>query len=161
MPLVRGRYVLGQGLLMGVLVGCQSGGWGDGRTDEERSGDSPRGVAVSEYCERFAELFSVHHAVEYQARTASTSKRPDAKMWITNAFQPSNARFTSEYDCRFRARNREGHVREFTVGLFLTGTVEFARYTQWKELQTVPIEYVMDTANGRAGYGVFKYLRSP
>ena len=78
--------------------------------------------------------------------------------WISNVFQPPDARFTSGYDCRFKATNVRGRVQDVSAVLLLTGTVEFAEYTQWPELQAVPIEYVVDEAGGREGFGVFKYL---
>ena len=78
--------------------------------------------------------------------------------WISNLFQPPDARFTSGYDCRFQATNVRGRVQDVSAVLLLTGTVEFAEYTQWPALQAVPIEYVVDEAGGRNGFGVFKYL---
>ena len=82
-------------------------------------------------------------------------------MLIANVFQPSDSRFTAEYDCRFRVQDTEGRVHDVSVGVFLTKTLHFARYTQWKRLQIVPIEHVVDEASDRAGYGVFKYLEGP
>ena len=82
-------------------------------------------------------------------------------MLITNVFQPADSRFTAEYDCRFRAKDAEGRVQDVSVGVLLTKTLDFARHTQWERLQVVPIEYVVDEANDRAGYGVFKYLETP
>ena len=81
--------------------------------------------------------------------------------WLSNVFAPSDSRFTAAYDCRFTARNGEGQVQAVSVEIFLTGTLEFAQYTQWKNLQIVPIEHVVDETRGRAEYGVFKYLEEP
>lgn len=73
-------------------------------------------------------------------------------------FQPPDARFTSGYDSRFQATNVRGRVQDVSAVLLPTGTVEFDEYTQWPELQAVPIEYVVGEAGGRDGFGVFKYL---
>ena len=66
-----------------------------------------------------------------------------------------------DYDCRFRARNREGRLHDVSVGLFLEETLSFVKYTQWKGLQIIPIEFVVDERNNPAGYGVFKCLTTP
>ncbi len=119
------------------------------------------GVTVTEYCETFARTYASKHALDYQEHSARVRKRSDAMRWLSNRFQPPDSRFTSGYTCRFRARAREGQGREFSVGLFLTGTLEFAEYTQWKGLQIIPIGFVVDPRNDRRGYGVFKYLEKP
>jgi len=82
-------------------------------------------------------------------------------MWISNLLHPSDSEFTAGYDCHFQARNRDGRVHDISVGIFLTRHLRFAEYTQWKNLQVVPIAYVVDKTNNKAGYGVFKYLENP
>ena len=86
-----------------------------------------------------------------------TERESVVVQWLSNFFQPPGSRFTAGYDCWFRAGN--GEARTFSVGLFLTETLAFARYTQWEKLQLIPITYVTD--GDRAGYGVFKYLEVP
>ena len=101
------------------------------------------------------------NAIDYTGLSVRTEKKPDIMNWLSNVFQPSDSRFTAGYDCRFTARNDQGQVQAVAVGIFLTGMLEFARYTQWKNLQIIPVEHVVDEALGRAGYGVFKYLEEP
>ncbi len=81
--------------------------------------------------------------------------------WISNVFQPSYSEFTLGYDCHFQARNKGGRVHDVSVGIFLARYFRFAEYTQWKNLQIIPIAYVVDNTNNKAGYGVFKYLENP
>ena len=115
------------------------------------------------YCEKFAEAYLASNAIEHTGVSVRTEKKPDIMMWLSNLFQPSDSRFTAGYDCRFTARGGEGEgeVRTVSVGIFLTGTLEFAHYTKWKNLQIIPVEHVVDAARSRAGYGVFKYLKEP
>lgn len=117
-------------------------------------------LTVSEYCEKFATTYCVNYALDYQEHSARVSKRSDAMRWLSNRFQPRDSRFTSGYTCRFQAKEKEGQIHKISVGLFLTGTLDFAEYTQWENLQIIPIEYVVDEIHGRAGYGVFKYLEN-
>lgn len=116
---------------------------------------------MSAFCEKFARQYCEDNTVVYQEGSARTEKRSDLMMRIENFFQPPDSRFTASYDCRFQARPEGEQVRDISVGVFLTGTLHFAEYTKWPELQIVPIEYVVDEVNGRAGYGVFKYLKGP
>lgn len=116
---------------------------------------------VSGYCEKFARKYCEDNAAVYEEGSARTEKRPDPMMRIENVFQPPDSRFTAGYDCRFQARRKGEGVREFSVSVLLTGTLHFAEHTKWKELQIVPIEYVADETNDRAGYGVFKYMKGP
>ncbi len=76
-------------------------------------------------------------------------------------FSQLDSVFTVGCDCRFRARDLERRVHDVSVGLFLAETLSFVKYTQWKGLQIIPIEFVGDERNNRAGYGVFKYLTTP
>ena len=64
-------------------------------------------------------------------------------MRIGNFFQPPDSRFTAGYDCRFQERPEGEQVRDISVGVLLTGTLQFAEYTKWQELQIVAIEYVV------------------
>lgn len=103
--------------------------------------------------------YAENNRVAYRKGSARTDKESDVWMWISNAFQPPGSRFTAGYRCRFRTGAGEAH--EVSVGIFLTQTLDFAEHTKWENLQIVPIEYVMDEVNYRAGYRVFKYLKSP
>ena len=139
---------------------------GAGSADGERAaGGTPvasaGSVSVVRYCEKFAEAYLESNAIEYTGLSVRTGKKPDLMKWFSNLFSPSDSRFTAGYDCRFTARDDQGEVRTVSVGIFLTGTLEFARYTQWKSLQIIPVEHVVDDTRGRAGYGVFKYLEEP
>ncbi len=89
------------------------------------------------------------------------ARQSDAWMWLSNLFQPPGSRFVSGYRCRFSAVNESGEAQDVSVDLLLAETLSFAQYTQWPGLQIVPIEYVVDKANDRSGYGVFKYLEAP
>ena len=114
-------------------------------------------VTVTQYCTDFAEAYARANALAFQEGSVHTERESVVVQWLSNFFQPRGSRFTSGYDCRFRAGN--GEAQTFSVGLFLTGTLAFARHTQWEKLQIIPIAYVTD--GDRAGYGVFKYLEVP
>ena len=135
-----------------LLAGCAASGG-----TVETSGS----VGVDRYCEKFAKAYLERNAIDYTGLFVRTDKKTDLMKWFSNVFSPSDSRFTAGYDCRFTAHGGEGRTRTFSVGLFLTGTEEFAHYTQWKNLQIIPIGHVVDEAHGRAGYGVFKYLKEP
>ena len=144
-----------------LLAAC-----GAGNADGERAAGGTRieaagSVSVARYCEKFADAYLQSKAIDHTRLSVRTEKKPDIMNWLSNVFAPSDSRFTAGYDCRFSARNAEGQVHAVSVGIFLTGTLEFAHYTQWKSLQIVPIEHVVDDTRGRAGYGVFKYLEAP
>ena len=144
-----------------LLAGCGAGN-ADGERGAAGTPVEPAGSAgVVRYCEKFAEAYLESNAVEYTGLSVRTEKKPGIMNWLSNLFSPSDSRFTAGYDCRFTARGGEGEVRTVSVGMFLTGTLEFAHYTQWKNLQIIPIEHVVDETRGRAGYGVFKYLEEP
>ena len=129
---------------------------------EERAGVGSQGsVSVVRYCEKFAGAYLAKHAIDYTGLSVATEKKPDIMMWLSNMFSPSDSRFTAGYDCRFTARGATVQGRTVVVGIFLTGTLEFAHYTKWEGLQLVPVEHVVDETRGRAGYGVFKYLEKP
>ena len=146
-------------IAMVLLAGCDAGNAQRQTSDEGAALVPP--VTVSGYCEKFALRYCADNALEYQERSARADKRTDVMMWIENVFQPADSRFTSEYDCRFRARRKGERAQAISVGMFLTRTLEFAEYTKWRDLQIVPIEYVVDETHDRAGYGVFKYLDAP
>ena len=144
-----------------LLAAC-----GAGSADGERTAGggtvAPAGnVSVVRYCEKFAEAYLESNAIGYTGLSVRTEKKPDIMNWLSNVFSPSDSRFTAGYDCRFTARNVQGEARTVSVGLFLTGTLEFAHHTKWDNLQLVPVEHVVDDTRGRAGYGVFKYLEEP
>ena len=143
---------LSHGLLVLVLVGCHAG---NGHADPHG------GVPVAGYCETFARAFCGKQAMDYQEHSVKTVKRSDIMRQLSNVFQPADSTFTAGYDCQFQAQTRDGRGQVFSVGLFLTKTLHFARYTQWKKLQLIPIAYVTDETGDRAGYGVFKYLETP
>ena len=148
------------GILALALAGCSAGN-GDGGPD----GDKPlsplaNAMAVPAYCERFAEAYSARLALEFVPDSVRSAKTPDLVTWISNRFQPPDARFVSAYACRFEATDARRRHRRVDVQLLLTQTRRFAEYTQWDDLQTIPIEYVVDEIDGRAGYGVFKYLET-
>ncbi len=132
-----------------------------GQSNDEASGDAQNGITVSEYCDKFARKYFESHPSEYLENSAIAVMESDVIMWFSNIFAPADSKFTSGYDCKFQASNKEGKFQEFSVSLFLTGTLAFAEYTQWEDLQIVPIEYVVDLNNSRIGYGVFKYLETP
>ena len=149
------KFWWGHGILALTLAGCHPGGAGD------KPAPLAESVSVADYCESFARTYSQKNALDYQEGSARTRERLIIERWISNLFSPADSRFTAGYKCHFTARNNEGPAQEFSVGMFLTGTLEFAIYTQWKPLQTIPIAYVTDKTTGRAGYGVFKYLDKP
>ena len=134
-----------------LLAACWTG-----NADEERAGTGSRvgsagSVSVVRYCEKFAEAYLASHAINYTGLSVATEKEPDIMMWLSNVLQPSDSRHAA-------SRNRFETV---SVGIFLTGTLEFAHYTKWQALQMIPVEHVVDATLGRAGYGVFKYLKEP
>ena len=125
-----------------------------------------RATTVSVYCAKFAQAYLANR--EGAARQKSLDAPPiavvkqvDAWLWLSNLFQPPGSRFVSGYRCQFSASNKSGEARDVSVDLLLTETLSFAQYTQWPRLQLIPIEYVVDEANDRSGYAVFKYLESP
>ena len=115
-------------------------------------------ISVHTYCEKFARRYSADNALEYQERSASARQRIDVTLFLSNLFQPEDSKFTAEYVCRFRAGPRGEGERVVSVEVLLTRTLEFAKHTQWNNLQIIPIEYVTDEARDRAGYAVLKYL---
>ena len=141
-----------------ALAACRAG-----TGEQAENGDLPldppdNSVSVSRYCEEFATTHSEANGFDYQAESASTERSSDARMWLQNAVQPADSRFTAGYVCTFQAMD-EADVRRFSVRIYLTKTRSFAEHTQWERLQLVPIRHVLDETNAREGYGVFKYLR--
>ena len=150
---------LGGCIAMILLVGCDAGNAQRQTPNEGTAVVSP--ITVSGYCEKFALRYCTLNALEYQKRSARAGKRTDVMKWIANVFQPADSRFTSGYECRFRARRNGEQARVISVDIYLTRTLEFAEYTKWEGLQIIPVEYVVDETHDRAGYGVFKYLDGP
>ena len=147
--------------VLALLAACRAGIADEERAASDGTVEAPGGVSVVRYCEKFAEAYLASNAIEYSSLSVRTEREPDIMMWLSNAFQPSDSRFTAGYDCRFTARGGGGQVQTVSVGIFLTGTLEFAHYTKWKNLQIIPVEHVVDATCGREGYGVFKYLEEP
>ena len=145
-------------ILMVLLASCGAGNGDSAGAQERTSVHSRRGVGVAGYCEKFAREYSRRNGLRFRDGSARTVKSSDVMTWISNVFQPPDSRFTSGYDCRFQAEDAGGRLRDVSVGVFLTKTLRFAEHTKWEDLQIVPVEYVVDETNGRAGYGVFKYL---
>ena len=141
--------------LMLALAACR---FGNGTGERAGNDDASDSVYVSQYCEEFARTHSEANGLDYQAESAWTEISSDVRMWLQNAVQPVDSRFTAGYVCRFQAVDG-ADVRKFTVRIYLTKTRGFAEHTQWEDLQVVPIRQVLDETNDREGYGVFKYLR--
>lgn len=118
------------------------------------AGGGQGAVTVARYCTNFAEVYARTNAFVLQDGSVRTERTSGIFLWISNFFQPPDSRFTAGYECRFRAGN--GEARKFSVLILLTGTLAFARHTQWERLQLIPIAFLTD--GDRAGYGVFKYL---
>lgn len=143
-----------------ALAACRSG---DGAGEPPGNVGLPvdpseSSVSVSQYCEQFARTHSQINGLDYKAERTSTEMSSDVRMWLQNAVQPVDSRFTAGYVCRFQATEGED-VRKFAVRIYLTKTRSFAEHTQWEDLQSVPIRHVLDETNDREGFGVFKYLR--
>ena len=118
-------------------------------------------VTVHGYCKNFAQKYAQNHGLSFIENSVETDKKLDFMRYLSNIFQPADSVFTAGYDCHFQTENDRGDVQGATVSLFLTKTLSFAEHTKWPKLQIIPIEYVVDETSGRAGYGVFKYLRRP
>ena len=144
-----------------LLAACGVGNADGNQAESVSPVESAGGVTVVRYCEKFAEAYLKRQAIDYAGLSVRIDKQPDIMTWLSNAFQPPDSRFTSGYNCQLTARNEQGQVQSVSIGIFLTGTLEFATYTKWKDLQIIPIEHVVDETHGRAGYGVFKYLKEP
>ena len=123
-------------------------------------GDTGETVTVAAYCEGFAGAYAYRTAA---ARAVEGSLRversPVLARWLSNLFHPPGSRFVAGYRCAFEVAAGNA-PRRVSVGLYLAETRAFAEYTQWEVVQIVPIARVVDPRNGRAGYGVFKYLRA-
>ena len=135
----------------GVVVACCHGAVVAAAVEE--------GASVTNHCANFALAYEARHRIDLIANSVRTETAPAFMRWISNLFQPPGSRFTGGYHCRFAVRSSTGVREAISVDLYLAETLVFAEYTQWEELQIVPIERVVDPTNGRAGYGVFKYLR--
>lgn len=147
--------------ILPLLAGC-----GVGNADGEQAQigspvESAGSVTVVRYCEKFAEQYLENEAIDYTDLSIRTEKQSDIMTGFSNVFQPPDSRFTAGYDCQFTARTVQGQVQTVSVGIFLTGTLEFANYTKWRDLQIIPVEHVVDGTHSRAGFGVFKYLKEP
>lgn len=117
------------------------------------------GTSVTDYCASFALAYEARHRVDLIPDSVRAEAASLFMRWTSNLFQPPGSRFTGGYRCRFAVRSSAGAREAVSVDLYLAETLAFAEHTQWEELQIVPVERVVDQANGRAGYGVFKYLR--
>ena len=135
--------------ICGLLLGC---------SDLEQVSKVPStGNSPMRCCADFARVMAVRdNAVALDIRTVTELDLPSR---IANVFQPSGSKFLASYRCRFVLESTGGDHEQLSVGLYLVETREFAQYTQWKDLQIVPIDHLTDSASGAAGYGVFKYLR--
>lgn len=143
-----------------ALAACRAG---NGTVEQAGNGDvgldpPVNSVSVSGYCEEFAGAYSEINGFGYRPGSASTDRSSDVPMWLQNAVQPPDSRFTAGYVCRFQAMD-EAEARRFKVRIYLTKTRGFAEHTQWERLQLVPIRHVLDETDSREGFGVFKYLR--
>ena len=119
-----------------------------------------QGASIAHYCARFAQTYTTRNALRIAADPIQIESESALWRWLSNVFQPAGSRFTGGYRCRFASLTANGGRRVFSVGLYLAETRAFAEHTHWEDLQTVPIEWLVDELNDRAGYGVFKYLRS-
>ena len=140
---------------MFAVVACNVDGPGD-------SGQPVRGeraVAVPGYCASFAHAYAAQDAVDLDADTVRVEAGSAAGRWMSNLFQPTGSRFLSGYRCAFETASSKGGRQTVSVEILLAETRAFAEHTQWEDLQIVPVRWVVDEANDRAGYGVFKYLR--
>ena len=117
-------------------------------------------ASVSDYCARFAQAYAVRNAFQVAPDPIEIEPKPALWHWLSNVFQPPGSRFTGSYRCRFVTLAANAGRRIVSVNLYLAETRAFAAHTHWEDLQTVPIEWLVDDTNGHAGYGVFKYLRS-
>lgn len=117
------------------------------------------GASVTDYCASFALAYEARHRVDLIPDSVRAEAASLFMRWTSNLFQPPGSRFTGAYRCRFMVRSSAGVREAISVDLYLAETRAFAKHTQWERLQIVPIQLVVDKANDRAGYGVFKYLR--
>ena len=147
-------------ILIFLLADCPVSNGANHQAEGKRPVDLQNSVTVSKYCENFAIKYAKNNDVDYQKNSVQTEKEADLSMWISNVFQPSGSKFRAGYNCRFQIRSKEEDVHNVSVSIFLTETLSFAEHTSWKELHIIPIEYVVDEINVRAGYGVFKYLET-
>ena len=111
------------------------------------------------YCASFAHAYAAHNAVDLEADTVRVKAGSAAGRWMSNLFQPTGSRFLSGHRCTFETASSKGGRQTVSVDILVAETRAFAEHTQWEDLQIVPIRRVVDEANDRAGYGVFKYLR--
>ncbi|MCY4614393.1 MAG: hypothetical protein OXB94_12350 [Nitrospira sp.] len=153
--LVLAVFVLGTGGAL-FIAACQAA------DTKEAPRDHPAaGVDVNQYCLSFAQQYASDRGLDDRAIRAWTNPESDLMRWASNLFSPAHSRFTAGYECCFEITDAETGEHKISVGLFLTGTKEFAEYTQWEKTQIIPITFVVDPESGRAGYGVFKYLDEP
>lgn len=116
------------------------------------------GASVTDYCAAFALAYGNRERVVLIMDSVRIETGSEFAKWVSNLFQPPGSRFTGGYRCRFAVRSSAGIRRAVSVHLYLAETHAFAEHTQWERLQIVPVERVVDQANGRTGFGVFKYL---
>lgn len=139
-----------------LFAGCAGGKGHGGRSSPEE------GVSLQGYCRRFAAKWTANKGYSLSpdsVRVERKSLLESVLNSLSNLVSPAGSTFVGGYDCRFGARDRTGRARVVSVGLLLAETLDFAEYTQWKNLQIVPIRHVVDESDDTAGYAVFKYLR--
>ena len=115
-------------------------------------------VSVKSYCGAFAQKYSDRVGAEFLKNSVQV-KSSNGGLWISNLFQPKDSRFKARYRCTFVSESSEAEQAEVSVDIILVETREFAKHTQWKDLQLIPISRIVDDAKDTEGYGVFKYLR--
>ena len=139
-----------------LFAGFAGGKGQGGRTSPEE------GVSLQGHCRSFAAKWTANKGYSLlpdSVRTERKSLLDSVLNSLSNLVSPAGSTFAGGYDCRFRARDRTGRARVVSVGLFLAETPGFALYTQWRNLQIVPIRHVVDESDDTAGYAVFKYLK--
>ena len=138
-----------------AVAGCNV----NGPADSGQPVPAERAVAVPDYCASFAQTYAAHNAVDMDADSVRVETGSAADRWISNLFQPTGSRFLSGHRCTFETASSKSGRQTVSVDILVAETRAFAEHTQWEDLQIVPIRQVVDEANDRTGYGVFKYLR--
>ena len=148
----------GRAALIGAMfavAGCNV----DGPADIGQPVPVERAVAVSGYCASFAHAYAARNAVDLEADSVRVETKSAVGRWMLNLFQPAGSKFLSGYRRTFATAPSERERQSVSVDILVAETLAFAEHTQWEDLQIVPIRRVVDEANDRAGYAVYKYLR--
>ena len=140
---------------MFAVAGCNV----DSPADSGQPLPVERAVAVPAYCASFAHAYAAQNTVDLDADSPRIEAGSALGGWMSNLFQPTGSRFLSGHRCTFETASSKRGRETVSVDILLAETRAFAEHTQWEDLQIVPIRRVLDEANDRAGYGVFKYLR--